>query len=51
MEIHQNISQNTLRFLVEKIVYFKVDSVQKMSPYADSSTVGVTRAATSVTVM
>ena len=29
MKIHQNISQNTLSFLVEKILYFKVDSCKK----------------------
>ena len=34
MEIHQSISQNTLRFLIEKLLYFKIDNYQKMSPYA-----------------
>ena len=31
MEIHQGISQNTLSFLVEKMLYFKVVSCQKVN--------------------
>ena len=30
MEIHQSISQNTLSFLLEKLLYFKVDSCEKV---------------------
>ena len=29
MEIHQSIDQNTVRFFVEKIIYFKLDSSPK----------------------
>ena len=29
MKINQSISQNTLSFLVEKILYFKIDSSPK----------------------
>ena len=33
MEIHHSISQNTLSFLVEKALDFKVDRTVKKSPY------------------
>ena len=34
MEIHQSISQNTPSFLVQKILYFKIDSRPQKCPFS-----------------